>query len=114
MPKMRWSGLPEALRKHLLLRLKDRQVSEEDLLKLMEWRRSEPEAPEGLWFKGFGSFKLYGEGELPKTFLLKGQAAKGTAALGRERAASPDHFRAAASGLFALDDLTVDPTVPQA
>ena len=48
MPKIQWSGLPEALRKHLLLRLKERQVSEQDLLKLMEWRQSEPDAPDGL------------------------------------------------------------------
>jgi hypothetical protein len=76
-PRIQWTRLPEALRKHLLLRLKDRLISEEDLLKLMEWRKSEPEAPDGLWYKDFGSFKLCGEGKFPKTFLLKGQAAKG-------------------------------------
>jgi hypothetical protein len=76
-PRIQWTGLPEALRKHLLLRLKDRRVTEEDLLKLMEWRLSEPEAPDGLWYKDFGSFKICGEGKLPKTFLLKGQPAKG-------------------------------------
>jgi hypothetical protein len=27
--------------------------------------------------KDFGSFKICGEGEFPKTFLLKGQAARG-------------------------------------
>ena len=42
MPKIQWSGLPEPLRKHLLLRLKERKITEEDLLKLMEWRQSEP------------------------------------------------------------------------
>jgi hypothetical protein len=40
-------------------------------------RESEPEAPDGLWYKDFGSFKICGEGKLPKTFLLRGQAAKG-------------------------------------
>jgi hypothetical protein len=29
----------------------------------------EPEAPEGAWYKDFGSFKIGGEGEYPKTFL---------------------------------------------
>ena len=77
MPKIQWSDLPEALRKHLLLRLRDRQVTEEDLLRLMEWRRSDPEAPEGPWYKDFGTFKICGEGRFPKTFLLRGQAAKG-------------------------------------
>jgi hypothetical protein len=33
--------------------------------------------PEGDWYKDFGTFKICGEGKLPKTFLLKGQAAKG-------------------------------------
>jgi carbonic anhydrase len=60
-PKIQWSGLPEALRKHLLLRLKERQITEQDLLKLMEWRQSEPEAPDR-WYKDFGSFKICGEG----------------------------------------------------
>jgi hypothetical protein len=42
------------------------------------WRESEPEAPEGPWFKDFGLFKVCGDGRYPKTFLLRGQAAKGT------------------------------------
>jgi hypothetical protein len=78
-PKIQWTGLPEALRTHLLLRLKERKVTEEDLLKLMEWRESQPVAPDGPWFKDFGSFKVCGEGQFPKTFLLKGQPAKGEA-----------------------------------
>jgi hypothetical protein len=76
-PRIEWSNPPEAIRNHLLLRLKERQISEEDLYKLKVWRESEPEAPEGAWYKDFGSFKLCGEGRYPKTFLLKGQAAKG-------------------------------------
>jgi hypothetical protein len=52
-PKIQWSGLPEGLCKHLLLRLKEGQVTEEDLLKLMEWRQSEPDAPDGPWYKDF-------------------------------------------------------------
>ena len=79
MPRIQWSELPETLRKHLLLRLKEREISEEDLLRLMEWRKSEPEAPEGLWSKDFGSFKVCGEGRFPKTFLLKGRPARGQA-----------------------------------
>ena len=41
------------------------------------WIQSEPDVPEGDWYKDFGSFKIRGEGKLPKTFLLKGQAARG-------------------------------------
>ena len=77
MPTIQCTGLPEALRKHLFLRARERRISGEDLLKLKAWRESEPEAPEGLWFKDFGSFKICGEGPYPKTFLLRGQPAKG-------------------------------------
>jgi hypothetical protein len=77
MPKIQWTNLPPALRDHLFDRLVQRQITAEDLYKLKLWRESEPEAPEGLWYKDFGSFKLCGEGRFPKTFLLRGQAAKG-------------------------------------
>jgi hypothetical protein len=77
MPKIRWIVLPPALRDHLFERLRERKITAEDLYQLKLWRESEPEAPDGLWYKDFGSFKICGEGELPKTFLLRGQAAKG-------------------------------------
>ncbi|MDH4326758.1 MAG: hypothetical protein OEW90_21685 [Betaproteobacteria bacterium] len=77
MPKIQWSGLPPALRDHLFERLREREVSAEDLYEVKAWRESEPEAPDGPWYKDFGSFKICGEGRFPKTFLLRGQAAKG-------------------------------------
>ena len=78
MPRIEWKGLPAALRQHLFDRLRDRQISVDDLYELKIWRESEPDAPEGLWYKDFGSFKICGEGKYPRTFLLKGQAARGT------------------------------------
>jgi len=77
MPKIRWSDLPPALRDHLFERLRERKISAEDLYKLKLWRESEPVAPKGPWYKDFGSFKICGEGQYPKTFLLSGQPAKG-------------------------------------
>jgi len=76
-PKIQWTSLPRALRDHLFDRLCDRKITVEDLYQLKLWRESEPEAPNGDWFKDFGSFKICGEGKYPKTFLLRGQAAKG-------------------------------------
>jgi hypothetical protein len=38
-----------------------------------------PEVPDGEWYKDFGSFKICGSGSYPKTFLVRGQAAKGEA-----------------------------------
>jgi hypothetical protein len=77
MPKIEWTKLPPALRDHLFDRLAEREITAEDLYQLKLWRDTEPDAPEGPWFKDFGSFKICGEGRFPKTFLLRGPAAKG-------------------------------------
>ena len=77
MPKIQWTDLPHALRDHRFERLAERKITGEDLYQLKLWRESEPDAPEGAWYKDFGTFKLRGEGRYPKTFLLRGQAAKG-------------------------------------
>ena len=77
MPKVQWTGLPSALRDHLLERLRERKITAEDLYQLKLWRESAPEAPDGPWYKDFGTFKICGEGQYPKTFLLRGQPAKG-------------------------------------
>jgi len=77
MPKIQWARLPVALRDHLFDRLKERKITADDLYQLKAWRESEPEAPDGKWYKDFGSFKVCGEGQYPRTFLLSGQAAKG-------------------------------------
>lgn len=80
MPKVaKWDKLPIGIRDHLIVRMRDRSISTSDLNQLRMWIESAPEVPEGEWCKDFGSFKLCGHGELPKTFLLRGQAAKGTA-----------------------------------
>ena len=77
MPKIQWIDLPPALRDHLFDRVRERKIDAGDLWRLKVWRESEPVAPDGPWFKDFGSFKVCGEGKYPKTFLLRGQAAKG-------------------------------------
>jgi hypothetical protein len=77
MPRIQWTDLPAALRDHLFDRLRDRKITAADLFQLKLWRESDPEAPEGLWYKDIGSFKICGAGKDPKTFLLRGQPAKG-------------------------------------
>jgi hypothetical protein len=42
-----------------------------------KWFKSERCAPECDWYKDFGSFKLCGSGEYPRTVLTKGMAAFG-------------------------------------
>jgi hypothetical protein len=41
--------------------------------------QTQPQVPDGDWYKHFGSFKICGRGSYPKTFLLPGQPAKGEA-----------------------------------
>ncbi len=76
-PRIEWTNLPTALRQHLFDRLEERKITADDLYRLKRLRDSEPEAPDGPWYKDFGSFKICGYGKFPKTFLLRGQAAKG-------------------------------------
>ncbi len=77
MPRIEWTDLPTALRDHLFERARERRVSAADLYALKLWRELQPDAPNGDWYKDFGSFKICGSGKYPKTFLLRGQAAKG-------------------------------------
>jgi hypothetical protein len=80
MPKIeRWDNLPESVRQHLVDRMRHRAISLADLNQLRLWIESQPEVPEGDWFKDFGSFKICGQGSYPKTFLLRGQAARSKA-----------------------------------
>jgi hypothetical protein len=58
-------------------RLREHKITAEDIYELKLWREAEPQAPDGPWYKDFGSFKVCGEGKYPKTFLLRGQAANG-------------------------------------
>ena len=77
MPTIQWTDLPAALRDHLFERLREREISADDLYQLKLWRESEPDAPDGPWYKDFGSFKICGHGKYPKTFLLRSQPATG-------------------------------------
>ena len=80
MPRIEsWDNLPANVRQHLVDRMRERAITIADLNQLRLWIASQPEVPEGDWFKDFGSFKLCGHGPYPKTFLLRGQPAKGEA-----------------------------------
>ncbi len=57
--------------------MRDRAITITDLNELRRWIELKPEVPEGDWYKDFGSFKICGKGSHPKTFLLRGQVAKG-------------------------------------
>lgn len=77
MPRIRFANLPRGLWQHLLERVQQRHITLADLSRLQQWVRSEPFAPDGDWYKDFGSFKLCGSGEYPRTVLTKDMQAFG-------------------------------------
>ncbi len=70
MPRIRRHGLPPRLLDHLLDRVANRSISADRLGLLADWLYTEPEVPEGKWFKRFPGMTVCGEGELIRTFLL--------------------------------------------
>ena len=50
-----------------------------DVNQLRLWIEAQPLVADGDCYKDFSSFKLCGSGSFPKTFLLRGQLAKGKA-----------------------------------
>ena len=77
MPKIQWERLPREKWAHLRDRAQERKISYNDLFELSEWKRQDPDVPDGDWYKDFGTFKLCGTVWLPSTFLMAGQAARG-------------------------------------
>ena len=77
MARVRRENLPRALFRHLAERVRDREISTEQLELLFEWLEAEPEVPAGRWFKRFPRVTVCGEGELIKTFLRVEQVALG-------------------------------------
>ena len=72
MPHVNWN-LPEHLREKFYDRVRTKEITADDLLRLTEWLATNPEVPEGDWCKDFGTFKLVGHGPRPSTLLAKHQ-----------------------------------------
>lgn len=77
MPKIRRQNVPPALLNHLLDRIAEREISFDQLGQFADWVVTEPEVPEGQWFKRFPEMIVCGEAELVKTFLRSGQVPTG-------------------------------------
>jgi hypothetical protein len=77
MPRIRRHDIPPQLLAHLLDRVSRRNISADQLGLFADWLSTEPEVPDGKWFKKFSGMTICGEGELVKTFLQPGQIATG-------------------------------------
>ncbi len=77
MPRIRRQKLPRALIQHLALRIRQREISLDQMGLFAEWCDTNPEVPDLEWFKRFPRMIVCGEGELVKTFLIPGQAPHG-------------------------------------
>ncbi len=77
MPRIRRQNMPPRLLNHLLDRVRDRQISADQLGFLTDWLDTEPEVPVARWFKKFPGMTVCGEGEWLKTFLQPGQLPNG-------------------------------------
>lgn len=77
MPRVRRHDLPPALFQHILDRIQERRIDARQLELLARWLDTEPEVPQGPWYKRFPGLFVCGEGELVKTFLLPGQKPRG-------------------------------------
>ena len=62
MPKVRRQNLPPALFQHLLERIQSRKIPATQLESLATWLDTEPEVPEGEWYKRFSGMTVGGEG----------------------------------------------------
>ena len=76
MPKIR-KPPPPGVMNHLIDRFRNGRIAVDDFVELKHWLESDPDVPEGMWFKRFRGFTLAGESELVKTFLEPGMAPKG-------------------------------------
>ena len=77
MPRIQRERIPDALMAHLLRRIRDREISTAQLGLFARWLDTDPEVPEGQWFKRFPELIVCGKGALVKTFLRSGQVPAG-------------------------------------
>jgi hypothetical protein len=73
MPKVLRRNLPPALYQHLLDRVQERGITAKDLILFVNWLDTQPDVPEGEWFKRFPGMTVCGEGALVKSLLTPNQ-----------------------------------------
>ena len=77
MPKIRRTNVPEALLRHLIERVREREVSSDSIGALSAWLDTNPEVPQGEWFHRLQEVTICGKGEMVVTILKARQIAIG-------------------------------------
>ena len=77
MPQVQRSKIPIPLMEHLVDRIHTREIDADALRSFAAWLGTNPEVPEGSWYKRFPDMTVCGEGALVKTFLTPSQAPLG-------------------------------------
>jgi hypothetical protein len=77
MTKLR-TPLPQRAMDHLVQRFKEGRIAASDFLELKHWVESNPDVPDGDWFKRFKTGILVGHGDTATSFLSPGMVAHGT------------------------------------
>jgi len=68
MPQIRRHNLPPHLLDHLLDRVSRRNISADQLGLMANWLRTEPEVPDGPWFKKFPGMTVCAKANSSKPF----------------------------------------------
>jgi hypothetical protein len=76
MPKIK-KPPPKGILDHLVKRYREGRISSSDFLELKHWLESDPDVPNGKWYKRFKNGVLAGNGEMPSSFLSPGMAVEG-------------------------------------
>jgi hypothetical protein len=76
MPKIKRPP-PKGSLDHLIKRYREGRIKESDFLELKHWLESDPDVPDGKWYKRFKTGALAGNGESVSTFLAPGMAVEG-------------------------------------
>jgi hypothetical protein len=76
MPKIK-KPPPKGILDHLVQRYREGRISSSDFRDLKHWLESDPDVPDGKWFKRFRTGTLAGQGETPSTLLALGMAVEG-------------------------------------
>ena len=70
MPKINWNSVDKAkFRQRILEERRASKTTDEDVVRFVQWKESNPDVPQGNWYAHFGSFILPGTESHPDTIL---------------------------------------------